>query len=250
LEKMDGLGAVGVYSQASRLFGTFLFVPNAIGMALLPSLARLASASATEFRTTQLRVLSLLVTLALPVTAVMIVLAHPISHLLYGAKNFTEMPLVLQVYALAVLPMYLVTTLYQFLVAQNRGRTWTGVLLLTVGLYALFSALLIPIARDRLHNGAVGAVGATVLSETFSVIFAFALLKNSPFDGPTLGRILRALFATACMAGVMWLTQSLFVLIPLTLGFLTFGLLAWFLKVLGAEEQAKIVGLVRRKLRR
>lgn len=250
LEKMDSVGAVGVYSQASRLFGTFLFVPNAIGMALLPSLARLAEASAEEFRATQLRVLTLLVALALPVTAVMIVLAGPISHLLYGTHNFVEMPLVLQIYALAVLPMYLVTTLYQFLVAQNRGGTWTGVLMLTVVLYALFSVLLIPIARDRLHNGAVGAVAATVLSEAFSVGFAFLLLKNSPFDGPTMGRIFRVLLATAGMAGVMWLTHDWFVLIPISLGLATFGLLAWFLKVLGAEDQAKIVGLVRVKLRR
>ena len=40
----------GVYTQAQRLFGTFLFVPTALGAALLPSLARLAQASQEEFR--------------------------------------------------------------------------------------------------------------------------------------------------------------------------------------------------------
>jgi O-antigen/teichoic acid export membrane protein len=67
-------------------------------------------------------VLALLIILSLPVMTSIIILAAPISHLLYGTKAFVDMPLVLQISALAIMPMYLVTTMYQFLVAQNRGR--------------------------------------------------------------------------------------------------------------------------------
>jgi O-antigen/teichoic acid export membrane protein len=225
-------------------------VPTALGAALLPSLARLAHAAPGEFRAMQTRVLSLLVVLGLPVMIAVMLLAAPLCHLLYGPDKFTALPPVLQVYALAILPMYIVTTMYQFLVAQGRQLIWSLFLLATVGLYVLFSVLLIPWTLHTLHNGTVGAVGATFLAEMCSAGFALALLGTNLLDWQTLGRIGRALLATAGMGVVLWLTRGLFLLIPLMAGTLTFIVLGGWLHILTPEEHDRLVGMVRRKLRR
>lgn len=241
--------AVGVYSQAQKLFGTFLFVPTALGMALLPSLARMAEASEQEFRQTQSRVLILLIILALPMTTIVFFMAAPISHLLYGAKKYVDMPLVLQVYAFAIAPTYVVSTMYQFLVAQKRGGLWTIFLAASVVLFAGFAALLIPYTLRVYHSGAMGAAGAVVLAESCSSAFALMLLGNNPFSGKALRRLACALFATGGMAAVMWVTRFLFPLVSLAVGLMVFGILAWRLRILTKDEQQRVHAFIQ-KLRR
>ena len=161
--------ALGVYSQSQKLFGTFLFVPTALGAALLPSLSRLAQASQTEFKRMQSQVLSLLILLGLPMTVGVILLARPLSLMLYRsheALEFASMPMTLQLYALVIIPMYVVSTMYNFLVAQNRNGLWSGFLLASVGIYAAASMFLIPYFRDHYQAGAMGAVAATLIAET------------------------------------------------------------------------------------
>ena len=85
--------AVGEFSQTLRLQGTFLFVPVALGYALLPSLARLADADAQELRRKQSQTLALMFALALPVATLVSLLADPFCHLLYGANRFRQVPM-------------------------------------------------------------------------------------------------------------------------------------------------------------
>ena len=260
--------ALGVYSQAQKLFGTFLFVPTALGAALLPSLSRLAQASQTEFKRMQAQVLSLLILLGLPMTVGVIFLARPLSLMLYRSHEtleFASMPMTLQLYALVIIPMYVVSTMYNFLVAQNRNGLWSGFLLATVGIYAASSMFLIPYFRDHYQAGAMGAVAATLIAETSSMLFAFALLKTNPFDRETLSRVFRAALATAAMGIVIYFVLHLFYLLPAAvqlspltliaelllcavLGSGTFAVWGWILHVLSAEEQEKVTRLIRRKL--
>ncbi len=239
---------VGAHAQASRLFGTFLFVPTVIGYAMLPAMSRLAEVNPQEFRRTQSHVLGLLIILGLPVTAMMIFLAAPLCHLLYGPRMFTTLPVALEVFAFALIPMYIVTTMYQFLVAQGRAAIWTLFYMGTVGLYALFSSLLIPLTLRTLHNGVVGAVSATVLAEGCAAISAIMLLKINPFNAEVMNRVGRAFAATLAMSAVMWLTRGWFVLFPALLGIAVFVFLTWRLRVLTPDEQSKVVGYVRQRL--
>jgi O-antigen/teichoic acid export membrane protein len=238
--------ALGVFSQAQRLFGAFLFVPNALSMALLPSLARMADAGTSEFRQTQSRVLVLLLVISLPVMTAIIFFSEPISHFLYGTTKYVDMPLVLKVYALAIAPIYIVSTMYQFLVAQGRGAVWTGFLITSVGLFVVFAALLIPYTLRVYQSGATGGAGAIFLAELCSTGFALALLGNNPFRGKMLRRIIAALLATGGMGAALWLTRSVFPLLSFALGILVFAILAWILRVLLPEEQERMRMLLRR----
>ncbi len=240
---------VGVWAQAGRLCGTFLFLPTALGAALLPSMARLADSDPEELHQVQARVLCLLIVLSLPIATMVFVLAEPLCRLLYGTHRFLALPSVLHVTAFTIIPLYVVTTMYQFLVARNKGGTWSFFMVGTVLINAAASIILVPLTLRQWHNGAIGAALALLTAETTGAIFSLWLLKANPLTPETMGRIGKAILATAAMGEIAWITRHRFILAPAALGTAVFILLAWKLHILTTEEEAQLVGMVRRKLR-
>lgn len=250
LRHYAGDAAVGVYSQSQRIFGTFLFFPTAIGSALLPSLSRLANADPAEFRAMQSRIFSLMITLGLPVASGAFVLAKPVCSILYGHRAFGGVPAALQVAALNIIPVYITSTMYQFLTAQRKNAVWSIFLMITVVLNGLGCVVLIPLCSRLFSNAAMGAQAACLIAELVTVPFALTLLRTNPFSGQTLSRSARALAAAAAMVAVMLATRGLFVVVPATLGVATYVVAAWLLHALGKEDQERLVALVRAKLHR
>ena len=240
--------ALGVQGQATRLFSTFLFLPTVLTPALLPAIARIADSNPLEFRRAQQHILTLVIVLGMPITAFMIILAAPICHVLYGHREFTSLPLALQGYALVVIPMSIVIILNQFVVAQNRASVWNWFYMSTVGIFAIACAVLIPYAVHYWHNGVLGAALATGFAEMVTAIAAIIILKVPLLSVSFLIRTGRALLATLGMAGVMWLTRDLFLLIPASLGCIVFILLGWFLHILTPDEQERFLALLSRKV--
>ncbi len=262
---------IGVYSQANKLLGTFLFLPSALGMAMLPSLARLADASKSDFKRMQERVMVVMIVFGLPVATLAFMLATPLSQLLYTKHKFLALPIVLKACAFNVIPLYMTTIMYRFLVAERKNAIWSLFLLGTVILNGILCFVLVPITMRMpgVHSGAVGAVIACTIAEASTVIFAFILLRNNPINRYMVGRIACSFLATAGMAVVIWVTRDVFALFQqlfpglpeavksgLTLltrsalGVGTFIVCAWSLKVLGADDQRKLTEIVLRKLRR
>src|SRR5439155_12841528 len=97
---------------------------TAASAALLPAISRLAAVDNAQFHRIGQRVIGLLVVTGLPVTVLMYMLAHPLTVLLYRDR-FTLLPGVLQALAFTIVPLYIVSTMYQFLVAQGRAHTWS-----------------------------------------------------------------------------------------------------------------------------
>jgi O-antigen/teichoic acid export membrane protein len=243
-------GAVGVLSQATKLCGTFMCIPTALSAALLPSLARLAEASPAEFKQKESRVFGLLMVLGMPVTAAVIVLAQPFCRLLYGPDKFLALPIVLQVTALAIIPLYIVSTMYQFLVAQNRNGIWVFFMAGTAGFYCVLSNILTPWTLQRYGNGVLGAAASTVIVETCSAVCAFVVLRSNPLTPTLAGRLVRALLATAVMTAVMYATRHAFILIPVVVGFAAFTVSGWWLRILAPEEAMRLTSVVQAGLRR
>ncbi len=250
LRRYSGDAEVGVFSQALRLQGTFLFIPTAIGMALLPSLTRLTDVDEVEFKKMQTKVLSLMLALSLPVTTMIIMLAVPFCHLLYGKSKFQDMPLALQVSAFNLIPLYVTTIMYRFLVAQRKNGIWSIFLIGTVALNALFCWILIPITMRYFHNGSAGAMAASMIAESVTVVFAFVLLGTNPLSVQAVTQVFRGLVAAVSMGCVIWLTRNMMIIFPATLGMLTFCYLAYHLHVFGEEEQQKLVAMIQQKLGR
>lgn len=233
-------GAVGVFSQAQKLLGTFLFLPTAIGAALLPALARLADHHPDHLRTLRDRALTLMLVLSLPVAAITILLAHPFCRLLFGTEKFRGLAVVLQVYAINAIPLYIVSTLYRFLVAEKRNAIWSIFLLGTVALNGGLCFWLVPLTHRQYHNGALGAAIACVTAELVTLAAAVIFLRILPRDRRALARAAGSVAATAVMVGAVWLTRTRFILIPAAVGLVTYTSLAWIMQVFGKEEQVKL----------
>lgn len=232
--------AIGQFNQALRLQGTLMFVPTAIGSAMLPSLARLSDSSEQEFRRLQSRILGLMTAIALPVATGVIMLATPFCHLLYGPRKFLMVPLALQVSALNVIPLYINIVIYRFLVAQRKNLIWSFFLLGTVALNAGLCYVLVPIAAIRYGNPPVGAMASSLIAECLTAVAAFVLLRNNPLTRDTIGTIFRSFAATAGMAATLWIVRGWGFFVPFILGSGVFVLLGWSFHVLGPEEQARL----------
>lgn len=254
LMRFTNEATVGVYSQAIKFQGTFLFVPVAIATAMLPFLARLAdktnAVDKAEFRVMQQRTLVVMIATSLPVATMVFMLAHPVCHLLFGRKLLAGVPGVLQISAINLLPLYLLTVFYRFLVAQRKNAIWSVFLTGTVALNGVLCYFLIPLARERWQNASMGAALSSMIAEYITMVFALFLLRINPFQKDTFGSILRTVLATAVMGAVIWKLRNVFVVVPAFAGGVVFIILAWKLKILGAEEQTKLVELFRRKLGR
>jgi O-antigen/teichoic acid export membrane protein len=250
LRKFAGPASVGEYAQSQRLFGTFLFIPTALSNAIVPTMVRLYESGHADLRKLQMRVLNALLAMALPVAALMFCLAHPFTRLLYGPGRFEHVPVLLQIAAFNMLPIYIVSITYRFLIAERKNAVWSIVLFATAALHAVLSVVLIPAGRTLFGHPAAGTTAATFAAESVAMIFAFRILRWNPLNAETMARVGRSFIATAIMVMVMMATRRMFVLIPATLGVVTILIASARLKVLGAEDQEKIADLVRRKLGR
>ena len=242
--------AVGVYSQAVKLLGTFLFLPTAVGYALLPSLTRLAEADRATFARLQQRVFGLMAVLAMPIAVLALMLAHPFCHLLYGSEKFQSLPVTVQFSALNLIPLYVTMLMYRFLIAQRRNAIWSLFMLGTVLLNAGLCWILIPLTlhSPRLHTGTVGAIVAAAIAETVTACFALILLKVNPLTRENGIRVAGGLAASVAMAGAMWLTRDWFFVFRGALGMIAFSAVAWKLQALGQEEQEQMASILRNKI--
>ena len=156
--------------------------------------------------------------------------------------------MVLRASTLSIVPVYFVTMIYQFLVAQNRAKVWTWFLLGTVAINAMGCFLFIPITKHYFHNPGIGAAIAILVAESCTVLFSFKILKFRAFGEGSTGRLIRTLAAGAVMALILWLTRSFFIVIPATLSVLVYAALVWKLNLLTEEEQVRLTDLFRRKV--
>jgi O-antigen/teichoic acid export membrane protein len=156
-----GRESLAVYNVAYKLFEPLLIVPGVMLAAIFPLLAQ--SANVTSFEPGKLRHLlsqTMLALSGLGVAALtlLVLLATPVVNLLYGTSYSASVP-VLQILALASLPMYLNYGLTHALIAVDRPRLYAIFNLVALFVNVIANLLLIP------AMGVSGAAVATVLTE-------------------------------------------------------------------------------------
>ena len=240
---------VGSNAILGRLMGVIMFFPSAVAQALLPTAVRVVELKGDRFKAVQTRIMMSVIVVGAYMSIIFLILSKPIVMLLYGAK-YPDLPLQLQFSAAMIIPLYLTTTLYTFLVAMNKNKIWSFFLLGTVIINSAAAWFLIPACKSYLHNAGVGAVLATTIAESMTAIFALVLLKSPIFAGKNLVAFLKLAFSCLVMGLCVWAARDLFLLIPLVLGSLVFTLCVWKTKTLSDEDQGLIRVFIMNKTNR
>jgi O-antigen/teichoic acid export membrane protein len=166
---------LAVYNVAYKLFEPSLIVPGVVLAATFPLLSQ--AAGAVSFRAGKLRevlgqTLGALALFGVAAGLFLILLATPLIGLLYGQAYAASAP-VLQLLALACLPMYLNYGLTHALVAFDKPRHYATFTLVTLFVNIGANLVLIPVM------GIGGAAVATVATEVvLFVLCGFTILRH------------------------------------------------------------------------
>jgi len=157
---------LAVYNVAYKLFEPSLVVPAVVLAATFPLLSQ--AAGVLSLRTTKLRevlgqTLGMLALLGASAGLLLIVVAMPLVALLYGQEYATSAP-VLQLLALACLPMFINYGLTHALIAVDKPRLYAAFTLVALLVNVAANLVLIP------ATGLAGAALATIATEV--VLFA------------------------------------------------------------------------------
>lgn len=256
-------GSVSYLYYAERLFQLPLGVfAVAAGTAALPSLSRLAArGDADGLRETLVETLRMTAFIVVPAAVGLLVLARPILVVLLQRGSFTAAMAdatarALTCYALALVPVAGVKVVAPAYYALNDMRT---------PVWAAFWSLLVNLAASLALMGPMKHVGlalAAAISNAFNLVFLLAYLHRRvgalPY-GRLTGSLARMGFGAAVMAaavglpslGVAW-GQARLTGAAALVGLVTVGTISYLLTThwLGLRDPARLVGVVRRRLRR
>jgi O-antigen/teichoic acid export membrane protein len=228
---------VGWYGVSTKLFTTLMFVPAILATAWLPRLVTAFHGGATRLHAAARTPVELTVILALPMCVVTAMTAGPVIRLLYGPEYANAAP-VLVILALCLPPMYLNTMLNQVLVAEQRQRVWTWVMLGATIVNPLCNLVLIRATQARWHNGAIGAAASLLVTELLIVAVGIAVVGRHVIGAHSLWRLARVTLAAAAMAGVMYVLLPFGFVAAAVVGGLVFVGVVVALRVPSAEEWA------------
>jgi O-antigen/teichoic acid export membrane protein len=208
LSLMTDKTVVGWYGATTTLFQTMLALPMLVTTAWLPRYITAYEHSLEDLRAAARRPLEVVVAVSLPLAAGTAMFSRVIVNTLYG-PGFANAAPVLVALAVCLIPMYLNMMLGQVATAQRRQRIWTWLMVLSVAVNIGLNVVLIPLTQRHLHNGAIGAGWAMVLTEAVQGAVAFALVGRHILDRRSFARILGAGLAAGAMLAVRWAAAPL-----------------------------------------
>lgn len=247
LSIMEPSAVVGWYGVATRLFGTFLFVPSIIGTAWYPRLvAAFNDKDDHRFADAARPYVEILAVISIPLCAAIAIAAKQTVRLLYGPAYTNAVP-VLIILAFCVPLTYLGTALYQVLCAANRPIVMTKYLLVTCALNVALNTVLIPVFAHRAHNGAIGSALSLLLTEIFMTSSLFVAVGRRVANRGFWNRIFRTGAAALLAGGARLVSSPLGVTPSLLLTAAAFVAGALSLGVPTPSERAALVAVFRRQ---
>jgi O-antigen/teichoic acid export membrane protein len=252
LSLMTDKTVVGWYGVTTTLFQTMLALPLLVTTAWLPRYVMAFERSVDDLRAVARRPVEVVFTLSLPLAAGTAMFSRVIVVGLYGSAYAKAAPVMVAL-AVCIIPMYANMMLGQVATASRRQQLWVWLMALSVAVNVGLNLVLIPLTQHHLHNGAIGAGWAMVLTEMVQLAAAFALVGGHILDRGSYCRILGAGAASCAMLAVRYAAAPLGTAPALGLAVLALlaGLLA-FRAVTGEElrlARQLVLGRLGRRLR-
>jgi O-antigen/teichoic acid export membrane protein len=246
LSLMTPQQVVGWYGVPTRIFQTLMFVPAILSTAWLPRLAAAYSRGPEDLKVAARTPLELVSVLSLPIAAGVVLVARPMTLLLYGPAYEASIP-VLQILAVTCIPMYLNIIVNQVLTASNRQMVWTRAMILASVVNPAMNLLLISYFQHHRGNGAIGAAVSMFGTEVLIVGMGIWVIRRF-IDPGMLWRLGRAMLATAGMIGVTLLAARFGLVAQIAAGAVSFALLGVLLRVISRAEFAELSRLGGRRM--
>jgi O-antigen/teichoic acid export membrane protein len=237
LSLMTTARVVGWYGATTTLFQTVMFIPVLISTAWLPRLVRAAERGRGQLMAEAHIPFEITLCTGIPIAAGTALCAPLVVHTFYGAQYAHAVP-VLIVLAACLPWIYLNIILYAVLVALKRAFEWTFVMLGAAIVNPLFNLVLIRVAQNRLHNGAIGAAASLTLTELIMDLVALTMIGRDLFTAAMIRRCLAAAVSSAGMLATGYLLVGLGQLVAVAAGVGVMVVLSLVLRVVTPAELA------------
>jgi O-antigen/teichoic acid export membrane protein len=204
---------VGWYAAAYRIISIPVFIPTLIMTPLLPTLSKLVDDPA-RFRETLRGSIVFVLLLTTPAAALIIALAPEIPPLLHWPVDFSHSVPLMMILALhePVVGVDMILAIAMF--ALSGEHLWLRIGIIASIFNPILCFLLIPVAQQKLQNGAIAASGITVATELLMLIGALIILPRGMIDRRTALDCLKVLVAGLAMCGVAFLMRSTWLPVP------------------------------------
>jgi O-antigen/teichoic acid export membrane protein len=242
---------LGWYAAADTLASSLMFVPVLLMATLFPMLGRLHTVDRKSMESVVVRAFGGLTISGVPIGLGAMVVATPISLLLFG-DEFRETGPVLAVFALALPFVYVSIMLGQVAYATGRQSFWnalmTGAIVLTIAL----DVVLVPL-MDRVHgNGAIGGGLSYLVAEAAMVGIGIWRVAPVIASRGSVVRLSKVVASGALMAAVTWPIRGVFILVPIAVGVVVYVACVLVLGAPSDEERAvarRAVDRIRARMR-
>ena len=231
--------ALGWYGTVDTLFGSLLFLPTIVMGSIFPVLGRLYKDDPLAIPPLIRRTSSSLLVAAVPIGLGTIVVAGPITPILYGEAFRQTGPV------LAVLgPVIILTSgnvLFATLaLATGRQRFWNICMALAIVITIPIDLVLVPWTDDRYSNGAIGGALAYVVTESLLVVIG--LWRVAPFliQRTFLWRAARIMLAGGLMFAVTWPLRDQMLLVPILTVIVVYTIALLVLRVPDADDRRRV----------
>lgn len=163
---------IGFYSAAQKIVGMLYIIGGLLASAISPALFRLVHEDNSEkISATMTKIMSIILLVAMPLTAGGIILSKQIIELMFGEDYLSAIPIFVVLIS-SLLVIYPFSILNNIIFAYNKQSKMVGYAIVASLTNVVFNAALIPL------YGAVGAAIATVFANLLNVFFMWRFVKK------------------------------------------------------------------------
>ena len=234
--------AIGWYGAASRLFGTFLFIPTVYITAAFPVFARMFVDDQSGLNRLISKSFDSLLLLSVPIGFGLMVIANPLVRLIFG-EEFANSGPILAVFGLVVILTYQNILIGRFLISMDRQNAWTWVMAVATVATVPLDMVLIPWCQTTFGNGGLGGAFSFVITELGMLVVGLILLPAGALTRANLWTACRILMAGLLMVAVVWQFEELWLAVPILIGVVTYVAAVFVLRIVPKEDIALVQDL-------
>lgn len=238
MRQINGEEAVGWYNTAYKWINAINVIPSFFTFALFPVISRQIQQNMAGAERTFRMSVKLMVLIALPISAVTMLLAPTLVLVLGGEAFLPDGAIALQIVIWSIPFGWINSVTNYVLIALGKERVQIWAFLAGVTFNFVANLFLLPILSYR------GAALTTILSEVILlVLFSFYLRDRMPNVG-WVGLLARPVLVTAGMGVAMVLGLQVHLVVGLVLGLVAYPAGLWALGVFGEDEQSILRSLL------